>query len=63
MKATEIHKRSVDRCLRALELRRKGLTFREIGEQIGRNGPVTVEVARQAVKKGERIERRAQRRA
>lgn len=55
MKATEIHRRALARAARALELRRQGLTFREIGNQMG---GVTVETARQAVKKGERIERR-----
>ena len=56
----DIHMRSMDRALRAVELRRQGLTFREIGLQIGCSGPVTVETARQAVKKGERILRARQ---
>jgi hypothetical protein len=55
VKYTEIHRRSLARAARALELRRQGLTFREIGAAMG---GVTVETARQAVKKGERIERR-----
>lgn len=55
MKATEIHQRAIKRALNALALRRQGLTFREIGELMG---GITVETARQAVKKGERIERR-----
>jgi hypothetical protein len=41
--------------MRAAEMRRAGLTFREIGQHIGYTGPVTVETARQAVLKGERI--------
>lgn len=53
--AVETHKRSIARALKAAELRRQGLTFREIGLQIGYSGPVTIETARQAVKKGERI--------
>jgi transcriptional regulator len=53
----EIGKRSIERALKALALRRQGLTFREIGKQIGTHGPVTTETARQAVKKGERVER------
>lgn len=55
MSDREIHKRSMARALRAVELRKQGLTFKEIGRQIGYNGPVTVETARSAVKKGERI--------
>jgi hypothetical protein len=55
VKATEIHRRGIERALKALALRRAGLTFRAIGEQMG---SVTVETARQAVMKGERIERR-----
>jgi hypothetical protein len=51
----EIHERSVARCLKAVELRHDGMTFKEIGEVIGTNGPVTVETARQAFFKGERI--------
>jgi hypothetical protein len=58
MKATEIHKSATERALKALELRRQGLTFKEIGELVGKDGPVTVERARTLVKKGERIERR-----
>lgn len=58
--AVEINKRSRARAARALELRRQGLTFREIGQAMG---GVTVETARQAVKKGERIERRGVRRS
>jgi hypothetical protein len=48
----EIHKRSLDRALRAAELRSQGLTYKEIGQQMG---GVTVETARQAVLKGRRI--------
>lgn len=55
LSAVETHKRSIDRALRAAALRRQGLKFREIGQQIGYRGPVTIETARQAVKKGERI--------
>lgn len=55
MNYREITKRSIDRAVRAAELRRQGLTFREIGKLVGHNGPVTVETARQAVAKGERI--------
>lgn len=53
--AVDIHKRSVARALRALELRQSGLTFREIGEAMG---GLSVETARQAVKKGQRIQER-----
>lgn len=55
LSAVEAYKRSMARALRAVSLRRQGLTFREIGLQIGYSGPVTIETARQAVKKGERI--------
>lgn len=58
MKFTEIHKIATDRALKALALRRQGLTFKAIGQQVGKNGPVTVERARSLVQKGERIERR-----
>lgn len=48
----EIHKRSLDRALKAAELRAKGMKYREIAEAMG----VThVETARQAVLKGRRI--------
>lgn len=55
MKATEINRRAIERAVRALALRRQGLTFKAVGQHMG---GVTVETARQAVKKGERIERR-----
>lgn len=57
--AVEIHKEATARALKALELRRQGLTFKAIGQQVGKDGrPVTVERARCLVKKGERIEQR-----
>ena len=56
--AREIHLRSQERAVRAAEMRRAGLTFREIGQLVGFSGPVTVETARQAVLKGERILKR-----
>lgn len=55
MNAREIHKQGAERALKALALRRQGLTFREIGEQIG---PVCIERARQIVENGRRIETR-----
>jgi hypothetical protein len=55
--AREINQRSRKRALNALALRQQGLTFEKIGQQIGLDGPVTKQVARQAVKKGERIGR------
>lgn len=55
MNAREINQRSRTRALKALALRRQGLTFDKVGQQIGLDGPVTKEVARSAVKKGERI--------
>lgn len=55
LNAREINQRSRNRALKALSLRRQGLTFKKVGEQIGLDGPVTVETARSAVKKGERI--------
>jgi hypothetical protein len=54
MNAREIKKRADERAVRAAELRRAGLTFREIGQILGPL-PVTVETARLAVLKGERI--------
>lgn len=56
--AVEIHKEANDRALRALELRRQGLTYDAIGKLVGKNGPVTRERARCLVMKGERIEQR-----
>lgn len=47
--------------MRAAEMRRAGLTFAEIGKHIGLNGPVTIETARAAVAKGERIFKRRSR--
>lgn len=58
MNAREISQRSRKRALKALSLRKQGLTFEQVGQQIGLDGPVTRDVARQAVKKGERIGRR-----
>lgn len=52
MDAREIHKRSLDRALRAAELRSKGMKYREIAEAMG----VThISTARAAVLKGRRI--------
>jgi hypothetical protein len=48
----EITRAAEVRALTAAALRYDGLTFREIGERIG---GVTIETARQAVLKGERI--------
>lgn len=56
--AVEIHKVATERALKALALRRQGLTFKAIGQQVGKDGPVCVERARALVKKGEIIERR-----
>lgn len=55
LSAREIKERGDKRALQAAELRRAGLTFKEIGKHIGLHGPVTVETARAAVAKGERI--------
>jgi hypothetical protein len=52
MNYVEITRSSFVRALTAAALRYDGLTFREIGQQLG---GITVETARQAVLKGERI--------
>lgn len=57
-KFQEIHKAATEKALKALELRRSGMTFKEIGKHIGKDGPVCVERARQLFLKGERIEER-----
>lgn len=58
LSARQIHDRSTKRAVQAAELRRSGLTLKEIGRFIGIDGPVTIETARQAVLKGERILKR-----
>lgn len=53
-KMREIQKNGYLRACEALMLRRAGMTFKAIGEQLGN---VSIERARQLVHKGERIER------
>ena len=52
MNYVEITRNSMKRALIAAGLRYDGLTYREVGEQMG---GITVETARQAVAKGQRI--------
>jgi hypothetical protein len=59
MNYVDITRRSKERAMKALALRRQGMTYREIGQHIGYNGSVCASVAMQAVRKGELLERRA----